>query len=163
MVNEGRGRLFRRKDGKFVIYLPKDFAEDSMFPFKGTDSIFVKVKFKPGGDKLLIEKWSEPIPQEEEILSFNEKTKMIISEVEKSPLQFTSRDILDELKDWIKNDKEIDDIRESLTISLNEFTKKKFGVSIDEETRKFLLNELVYLTLKLTRGDINEPKKGYVV
>lgn len=64
MVNEGRGRLFRRKDGKFLIYLPKDFAEDSMFPFKGADSMLVKVSFKPGGDnKLLIEKWKEPQPE----------------------------------------------------------------------------------------------------
>jgi len=63
MVNEGRGRLFRRKDGKYLIYIPKDLAEDSMFPFKGADSIFVKVSFKIGGDnKLLIEKWKEPTP-----------------------------------------------------------------------------------------------------
>ncbi|HEY4674710.1 MAG TPA: hypothetical protein VIH48_01505 [Candidatus Bathyarchaeia archaeon] len=60
MVNEGRGRLFRRKDGKFLIYLPKDLAEDSMFPFKGADSIFVRVSFKLGDNKLLIEKWKEP-------------------------------------------------------------------------------------------------------
>lgn len=63
MVNEGRGRLFRRKDGKFLIYLPKDLAEDSMFPFKGSDSIFVKVSFKLGDTKLLIEKWKEPEPE----------------------------------------------------------------------------------------------------
>jgi hypothetical protein len=64
MVNEGRGRLFRRKDGKYLIYLPKDLAEDSMFPFKGADSIFVKVSFKPGGaQKLLVNKWVPP-PEE---------------------------------------------------------------------------------------------------
>ena len=56
MVSEGRGRLFRRKDGKFLIYLPKDLAEDSMFPFKGSDSIFVKISFKLGDNKLLVEK-----------------------------------------------------------------------------------------------------------
>ncbi len=60
MVSEGRGRLFRRKDGKYLIYLPKDLAEDSMFPFKGADSIFVKVSFKLGDDKLLIQKWVAP-------------------------------------------------------------------------------------------------------
>jgi hypothetical protein len=60
MVNEGRGRLFRRKDGEYLIYLPKDLDEDSMFPFKGADSIFVKVSFKLGKTDLLIEKWSEP-------------------------------------------------------------------------------------------------------
>ena len=61
MVSEGRGRLFRRTDGKYLIYLPVYFAEDSMFPFKGADSILVKVSFKPGGAKrLVIEKWKEP-------------------------------------------------------------------------------------------------------
>jgi hypothetical protein len=61
MVSEGRGRLFRRKDGKYLIYLPKGLADDSMFPFKGADSIFVKVSFKvKGGKELLIEKWVEP-------------------------------------------------------------------------------------------------------
>jgi hypothetical protein len=44
--------------------LPKDLAEDSMFPFKGADSTFVKVSFKLKDDKLLIEKWLEPQPEE---------------------------------------------------------------------------------------------------
>jgi hypothetical protein len=50
--------LFRRKDGKYLVYIPKDLAEDSMFPFKGADSIFVKVSFALGDHKLLIEKWT---------------------------------------------------------------------------------------------------------
>lgn len=65
MVSEGRGRLFRRKDGKYLLYLPVDLAEDSMFPFKnytktkrGADSIPVKVMFKHGENKLLVEKWN---------------------------------------------------------------------------------------------------------
>jgi len=60
MVSEVKGRLFKRKDGKFLIYLPKDLAEDSMFPFKGSDSIFVKISFKLGDNKLVVEKWEEP-------------------------------------------------------------------------------------------------------
>jgi hypothetical protein len=64
MVNDGKGRLFRRKDGKFLIYIPKDLAEDSMFPFKGASSVVVKVSFKLGDDKILIEKWNEPVVQE---------------------------------------------------------------------------------------------------
>ena len=52
--------MFRRKDGKYLIYIPKDLSEDSMFPYKGADSIFVKVSFKLGDNKLLIEKWVEP-------------------------------------------------------------------------------------------------------
>ena len=63
MVSEGRGRLFRRKDGKYLIYLPKDLAEDSMFPFKKSDSVFVKVSFKLKDDKLLISKWVKPEPK----------------------------------------------------------------------------------------------------
>lgn len=63
MVNEGRGRLFRRKDGKYLIYVPKDLAEDSMFPFKGQSSIKIKISFKLGKDHILIEKWVEPTPQ----------------------------------------------------------------------------------------------------
>jgi hypothetical protein len=66
MVSDGRGRLFRRKDGKYLIYLPKDLAEDSMFPFKGADSILVKVSFKLGGEKMLIEKWVPPPEETEE-------------------------------------------------------------------------------------------------
>ncbi len=61
MVSEGRGRLFRRKDGKYLIYLPKALAEDSMFPFKGSNSTFVRVTFKVGeSNRLLIDKWNEP-------------------------------------------------------------------------------------------------------
>lgn len=65
MVREGRGRLFQRKDDKFLIYVPKDLAEDSMFPFKGSRSIEVKVSFKIGDDKLLVEKWSPPLEENE--------------------------------------------------------------------------------------------------
>ncbi len=64
MVSEGKGRLFRRKDGKYLIYIPKDLAEDSMFPFKGSESIFVKVSFKLGNSQLLIEKWTAEEPKE---------------------------------------------------------------------------------------------------
>ena len=60
MVNEGRGRLFRRKDGKYLIYVPKDLAEDSMFPFKGANSIPINISFKLGDKKLLITEWIEP-------------------------------------------------------------------------------------------------------
>ena len=60
MVSQGRGRLFKRKDDKYLIYIPKDLAEDSMFPFKGS-SIPVKIKFKIGDHKLIVEKWKEGI------------------------------------------------------------------------------------------------------
>lgn len=59
MVSEGKGRLFRRKDGKYLIYVPLDLAEDSMFPLKTTSSIKVRISFKIGDDKITIEKWNE--------------------------------------------------------------------------------------------------------
>ena len=57
MVSEGKGRLFRRADGKYLIYLPLDLATDSMFPFKTETSVSVKISFKMGDNKLIIEKW----------------------------------------------------------------------------------------------------------
>lgn len=69
MVSEERGRLFRREDGKYLIYVPKSLAEDSMFPFKNwqedqrtgeKNSIRVKVDFKRGIQRLIIEEWKEP-------------------------------------------------------------------------------------------------------
>jgi len=60
MVNEAKGRLFRRKDGKFLLYIPVDLAEDSMFPFRASESnpaVFVKVSFKIGDKKLIVEEW----------------------------------------------------------------------------------------------------------
>jgi hypothetical protein len=59
MVNEGKGRLFRRKDGKYLLYIPKDLAEDSMFPFKVTSAEKVKVSFQIGGKILTIEELKE--------------------------------------------------------------------------------------------------------
>jgi hypothetical protein len=72
MVNEGRGRLFKRSDDKYLVYLPVDLAEDSMFPFKNwqedqrtgeKNSIRVKVSFKRGVQRLIIEEWKEPEEQ----------------------------------------------------------------------------------------------------
>jgi hypothetical protein len=60
MGNEGKGTLFKRKDDKFLLYLPVRVTDDSMFPFKCTSSMGVTIKFKPGGDKLIIEKSDEP-------------------------------------------------------------------------------------------------------
>lgn len=66
MVSKGRGRLFRRADGKYLIYLPVYLASDSMFPFKGSDSILVEISFEPNGPKrLIIEPYTEPIAETE--------------------------------------------------------------------------------------------------
>ena len=59
MVSEAKGRLFRRKDGKYLLYIPKDLAEDSMFPFKPDPDVKVNISFKIGDKKLTIEKWKQ--------------------------------------------------------------------------------------------------------
>jgi hypothetical protein len=57
-VNEAKGRLFKRKDDKYLIYVPVDLAEDSMFPFQTSTAVSVKISFSVGDNKLRIEKWT---------------------------------------------------------------------------------------------------------
>ena len=59
MVNVGKARVFRRKDNKYLIYLPFDMVTDSQFPFKTETSVRVKVSFKIGEEKLVIEPLEE--------------------------------------------------------------------------------------------------------
>ena len=59
MVSSKRGRLFRRKDGKYLIYIAKDLAEDSQFPFTTETSIRVKISFEPGVRRLIVEPYAE--------------------------------------------------------------------------------------------------------
>ena len=56
MVSEGVGLIFRRKDGRYFIYLPKDLVEDTGFPFPTEKSVKVKIRFTPDNKKLVIEK-----------------------------------------------------------------------------------------------------------
>jgi hypothetical protein len=58
-VNEAKGRLFRRKDGKYLIYVPVDLAEDSMFPFQTNSAVPLKISFTVGDSRLNVEKWNE--------------------------------------------------------------------------------------------------------
>jgi hypothetical protein len=60
VVNVGKGRIFRRNnDGVYLIYLPLYLVRDSMFPFKTETSVGVKVSFKTGEEKLVIEPLEE--------------------------------------------------------------------------------------------------------
>jgi len=56
LVSEGVGLIFRRKDGRYFIYLPKDLVEDTGFPFPTEKSVKVKIRFTPDNKKLVIEK-----------------------------------------------------------------------------------------------------------
>ncbi len=59
MGNEGKGTIFRRKDDRYLLYLPVRLVDDSMFPLKCKGSMPVKVRFKAGDNKLIVEKWAE--------------------------------------------------------------------------------------------------------
>ena len=59
MVNVGKARIFKRKDNKYLIYLPLSLANDSQFPFKTETSVRVKVSFKIGEEKLVVEPFEE--------------------------------------------------------------------------------------------------------
>lgn len=59
MVDEANRLLFKRKDGKHLIYVPKDPAGDSMFPFKENPSVRAKICFKVADTKLVVEKWED--------------------------------------------------------------------------------------------------------
>ena len=70
LPTEAKCRLFKRKDGKYLIYVAQALCEDSMFPFKewekdqrteGASSIRLKISFKIGVKRLVI----EPIEQGE--------------------------------------------------------------------------------------------------
>jgi hypothetical protein len=54
--------VFRRKDGKYLIYLAKTLAEDSMFPFPLSDvrEVYVLVSFEIGKRVLIVEPIREP-------------------------------------------------------------------------------------------------------
>ena len=58
MGNTAKGRLFKRKDDKYLIYVPVDLAEDSMFPFSTNSAVPVKISFSVGDNKLKIESWN---------------------------------------------------------------------------------------------------------
>jgi hypothetical protein len=57
LVSQGKESIFRRKDDKYFIYLPKKVVEDTTFPFKLEPSVKVKVSFTPNKKKneILIE------------------------------------------------------------------------------------------------------------
>jgi hypothetical protein len=57
MVSKGKARLFKRKDNKYLIYVPKDLAEDSMFPFKlegEENSVQLEIVFDSKNKKLIV-------------------------------------------------------------------------------------------------------------
>ncbi|MGB6681643.1 MAG: hypothetical protein WBF08_10030 [Candidatus Bathyarchaeia archaeon] len=57
MVNQARGSIFKRTDGKYFIYLPTKLVEDTGFPLTiGETATKIRIHFKSGDKKLVIEK-----------------------------------------------------------------------------------------------------------
>ena len=58
MVNQAKGSIFRRTDGKYFIYIPTKLAEDTAFPLTiGESATKINISFKPGDKKVTIEKF----------------------------------------------------------------------------------------------------------
>lgn len=57
LVSESLGRIAKRKDGKYFLYLPKELVEDTGFPFPVTSSVKVRVRFKTGDKRIVIEEY----------------------------------------------------------------------------------------------------------
>jgi len=55
LVSQGLGSIFKRKDGKYFVYLPMALVEDASFPFPITKSRKVKVSFKSGEKRIVVE------------------------------------------------------------------------------------------------------------
>jgi hypothetical protein len=55
LTNEGYGSIFKRKDGKHFVYVPLPVAEDTSFPIPFTKSKKVKVSFKRGEKRIVVE------------------------------------------------------------------------------------------------------------
>ncbi len=49
MGNEGKGTIFRRKDDRYLLYLPVCVVDDTMFPLKCNGSMPVRVHFNHKG------------------------------------------------------------------------------------------------------------------
>ncbi len=56
MVDRARGSLFKRKDGQYLMHLPKALAEDTMFPIPVESSLKVEISFEKGDDKFVVRK-----------------------------------------------------------------------------------------------------------
>ncbi len=77
------------------------------------------------------------------------KTRVLVQRIENNPDQLFSMDLFKELKAHVKvNPEEFQNISNTLGRILDEFTKEKLGVPMEEKTKNFLKNELVYLILK---------------
>ena len=56
MANEAKTHILRTKEGKYQIYVPATLSNDSIVPFKGVKSTYVKISFENGKNPLSIEK-----------------------------------------------------------------------------------------------------------
>jgi hypothetical protein len=54
LVAEAKGRIFKRTDGKYFLYLPKHLVEDTAFPLYTESSAPVRVVMDLQGKRLLI-------------------------------------------------------------------------------------------------------------
>jgi len=61
MVKEAKGRLFLRKDGKYLIYVSTDLVADNILPFRVRLFIPIGVGFKLGDEKFTFRKMEKKL------------------------------------------------------------------------------------------------------
>ena len=54
MIAQAVGRIARRADGKYFLYLPKNLVEDNAFPFEVESSVSVRVLIGHNREKLVV-------------------------------------------------------------------------------------------------------------
>lgn len=109
------------------IYKPRSYKP--LFVFREIREIEVR-----------IQKLRESVKEEVE--------KGLVLRIEKNPSLLCSKEFLTLMKDYTKMSPEEE---ESLKEGLEEFAKSKWGKSMDEGTRRFLIGEILYLGLKLKK------------
>lgn len=94
-------------------------------------------------------------------IRFLPKFAYVLSEIERDPKILSCMDILDQFQDSnLISSEEAQHTRATLFSILDEYARSRFGSVMEEETRKFLANELVYaLLLFKVEGEYEILKK----
>jgi hypothetical protein len=82
-----------------------------------------------------------------------EISQIVTTEVDSNPRCLFSADLLERLGEFLNvRSKELAESRKMIGSVLEDYSKEKVGEPLEENTKKFLTNELVYLLLKAKLG-----------
>ncbi len=112
-------------------------------------------------DKLVVKKSESAEKPELAEIKFLPKFAYVLSEIQRDPKILSCSDIFEQFQDSeLINSEEAQHTRATLFSILDEYARSRFGFVMEEETRKFLANELVYaLLLFKVEGEYEILKK----